>query len=656
MAEEHREKKYLHGLNSRQKEAILSTNGPLLILAGAGAGKTKTLTHRVLHLIHEGVAPTAILAITFTNKAAKEMRDRVERLISEDTEINRPISMFERPFVSTFHSLGVHILKENSKYLQIPRHFSIFDRQDSLSAVREAVKESNLDPKQYEPGRILSLISRKKGDGVSFEKFRDQRESAYFQDRTEKVLVSVWEKYEDALRKEKAFDFDDLLLKTLHLLQNNSEILEYYQKTWSHIHIDEYQDTNRVQYDMAKLLARSSRNICVVGDIDQSIYSWRGADFKNIMRFEKDYPDTKTILLEENYRSTKTILEAANTVISKNTLRKEKNLFTSNEDGEKISVYGAFSEEDEARFVGDRSLSLIQSGVPPRNIAVLYRANFQSRVLEEAFLRNGTPYQVLGVRFFERREVKDVLSYLRASLNPENLSDLKRIINSPPRGIGKTTIAKLFSGEEASLPANTLQKIANFKGLLQKIKNSALTEKPSETLGFIILESGMKDEFDHANATEDDRERLENLFELVSLATKYDQLSPEQGIEKLLEDASLASDQDEMEKDRNAVKLMTVHASKGLEFEYVFVTGLEEDLFPHSKGGKKENIEAAEEERRLFYVALTRAQKKLFLSFAAVRTIFGSKQINVPSEFLEDIGDHLMEPEEAGKLSTVYLD
>jgi DNA helicase-2/ATP-dependent DNA helicase PcrA len=649
------EEKYLTELNPAQRLAVETTEGPILILAGAGAGKTKVITHRILHLIKKGTVPQAILAITFTNKAAKEMRERVNKLIEADRGLQNPISMYERPFVSTFHALGVHIIKENAKLLGIPRHFNIFDRSDSLSAIKAALKDIGLDPKQFEPGRMLSLISKQKGAGVTLDAYRENVGNDFIG----RNLLLIWERYEKALRTEGALDLDDLLLKTSELLRTNPEVRAYYQKQWQYVHIDEYQDTNKVQYDTAKALAATHHNIAVVGDIDQSIYSWRGADFKNIMRFEHDYPEAKTVLLEENYRSTKTILEAANTIIAKNVMRKEKNLFTKNADGDKITVYGGYDEEDEAHFVTRTMRELMKEGIQPKQVAVLYRANFQSRVLEEAFLQDGLAYQVLGVRFFERKEVKDVLSYLRTSLNPDSLSDLKRIINTPTRGLGKTTVLKIFAGDEASLPIATKRKIEDFRSILAQIRDGVPVLKPSETIASIITLSGMKDDFEVgiAKGNEDDRERLENVYELVALAEKYDWLEPTEGVEKLLTDAALASDQDELKEEANAVKLMTVHASKGLEFDYVFIVGLEEDLFPHSGMDKDgANQERSEEERRLFYVALTRARKKLYLSYAAVRTIFGMKKINVPSEFLSDIGEELLEGQPRERVKTIYLE
>jgi DNA helicase-2/ATP-dependent DNA helicase PcrA len=629
-----------HNLNSEQKKAVETTEGPLLILAGAGAGKTKTITYRILNLIKKGVAPNSILAVTFTNKSASEMRERVIKLIEEDPELNLPISFAERPFVSTFHALGVHIIKREAVHLNLPRHFTIFDRSDSLSAIKDAVKTLSLDPKQFEPAKFLGIISRKKGDGISLQEYETVATDNYI----DRLLLSIWQHYEKKLREEKALDFDDLLLKTKNLLRDHKEIRESYQKMWRYIHIDEYQDTNRVQYEIAKLLAGESHNICVVGDIDQSIYSWRGADFKNIMRFEKDYQGTKTILLEQNYRSSKTILKAANMVIEKNTLRKDKNLFTENEEGEKILLHGAYDEVHEAEYIANKASELIASGIEPSEIAVLYRANFQSRILEEKFLGYNLPYQVLGVRFFERKEVREMISYLQAAFSPDSTSDIKRTINTPPRGIGKTTLLKIFASDEKSLPSNTKAKIENYRSMLRRIKDVALSKPLSETLNFIIEESGLKQYYEEMGS--DGEERLENMYELVAVGSKYDMFPCEEAVEKFLTDAALASDQDDLNEKKDGVRLMTVHASKGLEFDYVFISGLEEDLFPHGRpdGGKK-NVEESEEERRLFYVAITRARKKLFLTYASIRSMFGNRMINAPSSFIEDLTPEILESE-----------
>jgi DNA helicase-2/ATP-dependent DNA helicase PcrA len=657
---------HLTGLNSQQKEAVLHTDGPMLIIAGAGAGKTKTITHRILHLIKQGADPKSILAVTFTNKAAKEMRERVIKLLNEDKGLNLPIAEFSFsseyefrsrniPTVCTFHSLGVQIIRENAKKLGIPMHFSILDKSDTLKIIKDSMDKAGIDKKNFDPSSIQNLISREKGSGVTVDRFAEKTDGEYVQS----VILSIWKHYEEALSKEKALDFDDLLLKTANLLKNDEEVRGHYQNKWKYIHIDEYQDTNKVQYLIAKYLAEKNRNICVVGDIDQTIYSWRGADIKNILGFEKDYPEAKMVLLEENYRSTQTILTAANRVIAKNKVRREKNLFTKNGEGEKIGVLSAYDENDEAKFVAIRSRQLIEDkGVSPSEIAVLYRANFQGRAIEEAMLNQVVPYQVLGTRFFERKEIKDIIAYLKASLNPESLSDLKRIINVPARGLGKVTVLKVLAGQEDTLPSATRKKVSDFKKILEEIKIISNIEKPSQTIKQIIKLSGIEHELQMGGT--DEEERLENIKELVTFATKFDVYeNSEEGILKLLEEAALASDQDELMKNREAVKLMTVHAAKGLEFEYVFITGLEEDLFPHKKMDKgKFDERQAEEERRLFYVALTRAKKKLYLSYASVRTIFGSKQVNMPSEFLMDIDEELSEKEEtfSGGGKIIYLD
>jgi DNA helicase-2/ATP-dependent DNA helicase PcrA len=642
---------HLEGLNNEQKEAARHTTGPLLIVAGAGAGKTKTITHRIVNLIKEGVAPEKILAVTFTNKAAKEMRERIIGEIEKSAKGQEKV-----PFVSTFHSLGVYIIKENARLLGLTKYFTILDESDAVSIIKDAMKELEIDPKQYEPRRMKGIISREKG---KFTEIGEYSEGAT--DYLGRIVARIWNLYEKRKAAENSLDFDDLLLKSVKLLKENEAVRKSYQEKWSHIHIDEYQDTNEVQYLMSKLLAQTHGNICVVGDADQNIYSWRGANLKNILNFEKDYPGTKIVLLEQNYRSTKNILEAANEIIKKNKYRPDKNLFTDNEKGEKISIYEAIDETDEADFVATRILGLLDTSSisTHSDIAVLYRANFQSRVLEEAMLRYNIPYQVLGVKFFERKEIKDTLAYLRAALNPDSLSDIKRIINFPARGIGKATLAKIFARDIESLPIKTQLKIQNFYNLLEEIKEKIATSSTSDVIKFTVKRSGIEEELQ--NGTEEEAERLENIKELATLALKYNNLEAGRGVEKLLEDAALASDQDsliergEKKEEKNAVKLMTVHASKGLEFKGVFVTGLEDGLFPHQRDGDSKTKEDAEEERRLFYVAVTRAKEKLFLSFADFRTIFGSRSINAPSEFLGDIPADLLEKEGEQNIKTIFI-
>jgi DNA helicase-2/ATP-dependent DNA helicase PcrA len=631
---------YLDSLNEKQKEAVLYTKGPLLIVAGAGAGKTKTITHRIIHLIHQGISPKSILAVTFTNKAAKEMRDRVETLLKErESGVIIPNNNEGYPFVSTFHSLGVHIIKENAHLIGLTKHFAIADEHDAIVIIKDAMKIRGIDPKQYDPRKIKGIISRAKGDFITSSSYKENAIGPL-----QSIVGVIWADYEQALKKEKALDFDDLLLETVLILKKYPEIKENYRERWQYIHIDEYQDTNEVQYELTKLIVGKDENICVVGDTDQNIYSWRGANIKNMLHFEKDYPNAKIIMLEQNYRSTANIIEAANSVIEKNQYRIPKTLFTKNTKGETIGIYEAYDEGSEANFVATTIDQLLKEN-DPEDIAVLYRANFQSRVLEEAFLNQQIPYQVLGVKFFERREVKDLLSYIRASYNKESLSDIKRIINVPTRGIGKVTLVKLFANQFTDLPITMQEKINKFYLLLDEIKRYSETHLPSESIKFVIEKSGLENEL--KESTSDDQERLENMKELVTLATRYDGLPKEEALEKLLEDASLSNDQDTLMHKGKGVRLMTVHASKGLEFKYVFITGLEQDLFPHTKDGSKTK-EEKEEERRLFYVAITRAREKLYLSYASLRTIFGMKQVNTPSEFVYDIPAHLTCFEQGG--------
>lgn len=628
----------IHPLNPTQQQAADHKDGPLLIIAGAGTGKTKTLTHRIVNLMKKGVPGDEILAITFTNKAAKEMKERVLQLIDDDPDLNRPINArftgATTPFMSTFHSLGVYLLREFHEVLGLKRHFTIFDRDDSVRTVKKIVESLGYDPKQHDPRSLMNAISNTKGDGKTYEHLLRQTGNPW-----KSFAGEVMKRYDEALHKEGALDFDDLLYKTATLLREHSDIRERLHNRWKYIHIDEYQDTNQIQFEMAQLLTGPENNICVVGDSDQLIYSWRGAVIENILNFEKEFPHTTTITLEENYRSTQTILAAANAVIKINRKRTDKNLFTKGEEGETIPVHIAYSGDDEARYIAETAGELIQNKINPAKIAVLYRVNFLSRVLEEQFLRAGIPYQVLGTRFFERAEVKDVLSYLKAALNPAAQSDMARASATPPRGIGKVTLAKILLNEEHTLTPALQKKTGDFRALLSRIQHSAQTEKPSHTLAYIIKESGLEKMLRDGGS--DGQERLENVRELVALATKYDELESGEGIAKLLDDAALATDQDSLEKKESSVKLMTIHASKGLEFDYVFIPGLEQGLFPHEKMGEEKADD--EEERRLMYVALTRARKKLFLSYAMTRTVYGTQTVTIPSEFLNDIPEELLD-------------
>jgi DNA helicase II / ATP-dependent DNA helicase PcrA len=640
-----REMKYLEGLNTAQKEAVLAIDGPLLVLAGAGAGKTRVIAHRILHIVKSGVDPRSILAITFTNKAAAEMRERVAALLASQGDGTPGI-----PFVSTFHSLGLTLLKENSKLLGYKRTPAIYDRSDSLRVIKHALKA--VGGEDIEPRAALGVISRMKGDGVTQEEYATSAQYS-----RERDIARAWERYEKELQEDQALDFDDLLVKAVQLLATYPEVRAKYQHRWRYIHIDEYQDTNIIQAKMAELLVGPEKNLCAVGDIDQTIYGWRGAQIANMIQFERHYPGGKTVVLDENYRSTQAILDAANEIIKKNPNRPDKNLFTRKEGGALLSLYQAFDELDEAAFITRVITEKIEQGAQPRDFAVLYRANFQSRAIEEKLLNADIPYQVLGTRFFERKEVKDTLSYMRAALY-DTPADVGRIANTPTRGIGKVTLLKMLSGPEAELGGAVGEKVRTFRRLLAHIKEAADKLAPSALVLYIIKESGLE-----ASIKEDKLEgpeRLENLRELVTLAARYDlptapDETPLQCTEKFLESAALASDQDELKDDSNAVRLMTVHASKGLEFPTVFITGLEEGLFPYERESNKP--EEREEERRLMYVAVTRAEQKVYLSYASYRTVFGQKNPTEPSQFLNDIPGHLLElemPERLGK--TIYLD
>lgn len=608
------------------------------MLAGAGAGKTRVIAERIANIIRSGVEPESILAITFTNKAAAEMRSRIASGLPRDSGGG--------PFVSTFHSLGLTLIKESAKLLGYKRSPAIYDRADSLREMKQALKA--VGGEDIEPRLALSVASRNKGEGVTAGEFAEAAVSW-----RDKHIAQAWLTYEAALYADGALDFDDLLLRAVQLLEKYPEVREHCQKRWRYLHVDEYQDTNHIQAQLTELLVGPGKNICVVGDIDQTIYGWRGAQIENMLQFEKKF-GAEVVVLEENYRSTKTILAAANQLIGNNTNRPEKNLFTKNSDGELLSLYIAGDGTDEALFVARKIQELIDGGTKPQEIAVLYRANFQSRAVEEKLLDARIPYQVLGTRFFERKEVKDVLSFVRAAVS-ENSADIGRVIDTLP-GVGKVSKLKILSGQEHLLTGKTRERVAEMRRLLIKIREDADKTTPSKLIRAVIGESGIE------RALKDDKleggERLENLAELVSLATRYDALPPPEGLEKFLESAALASDQDELKEEKNQVRLMTVHAAKGLEFPYVFIIGLEEGLFPYERqdaeGSGKESLE---EERRLMYVALTRAEKKVFLSYAMMRTIFGSTDVRTSSMFLLELPGELLQaesPERLGK--TIYLD
>jgi DNA helicase-2/ATP-dependent DNA helicase PcrA len=623
---------YLDSLNQKQKEAVVCTNGPLLIIAGAGAGKTKTLTYRILHLIHQGIDPRKILAITFTNKAAKEMKERVHHLLSQYFP-NDDWAM-SSPFLSTFHSLGVFIIKNEYQTLGIKKFFSIYDRADSISLIKKIMKNKGIDAKQFDPKTFISLIGRAKSDLIELKQYEADAMGDFIKEK----VAEVWHEYAKKMREENALDFDDLLYEAVLLLKKNQEVREKYQNMFEYVHIDEYQDTNEVQYQLSKMLVEKHKNLCVVGDADQNIYSWRGATIKNILNFEHDYPDATEVLLEQNYRSTKTIIAAANDVIRKNKRRKDKNLFTDNEDGEKITMFNGYDENDEARFVLDEMRRLHDEGVQYKEMTVLYRANYQSRVFEETAIRKSIPYQIIGTRFFDRKEIKDVIAYLKYALNPDDFTSLSRIINLPARGIGKVSEMKIIEKKSFELSGKARDAYMNFESLVTRIRMQIGKISVSEVLKFIFEHTGLEGEY--LKDREEGMDRIQNVKELVSLATKYDDVISEESLFKFIEDVSLYSDQDEISEEVDAVRFMTIHASKGLEFNYVFIVGLEQGLFPSESFDTNKD---EEEERRLFYVALTRARKKLYLTYAGMRKMYGSLMVNTPSEFLMDIPEVYVE-------------
>lgn len=636
---------YLNDLNVEQQRAVLHSKGPLLIVAGAGTGKTKTLTYRMLHMINNGVLAENILAITFTNKAAAEMRERLHAMLGEHRHM---------PLMKTFHGLGVYILRIFYQEAKLRKEFVIMDTTDTTRLIKECMEELSIDTKQYDPRTIKTIISNAKNAGKNVFDF----ESEIYNPTTGNA-VNVWRLYEEKKQKEHALDFDDLLVKTKELLETNADVRKKLQEKFKYVHIDEYQDTNEIQYQIAKILAGTEHNICAVGDTDQNIYSWRGANIKNMLNFERDFPGTVTILLEQNYRSTKNILSVADAIITKNTARIEKTLKTEKHDGDLVTCFVGLNESHEARLIAGEIKTLLSKGIPATEIAILFRTHFQSRALEEACLHAEIPYQVLGVKFFERKEIKDLVSYVRASLNPDSLSDIKRTINEPKRGIGKVALAKIFAGQAGELSGAAGGGYRDYMNILNDIRSVAAQKIPSEVVRYAIHRSGMFTAY--SNGSADEKERLETMEELVTYALRYDDMPIGDGVLQMLEDISLLSEQDNIRDDRPAVRLMTVHAAKGLEFNYVFVSGMEQGLFPHAGYDEKKGKEEQEEERRLFYVAVTRARERLYLSHAYARTVYGQQNFNAPSEFLSDIPAALLDYADTGDipdepLKTVYLE
>lgn len=622
----------LDNLNDKQREAVLYNNGPLLIIAGAGAGKTKTLTTKIAYLIEESITtPYNILAITFTNKAAKEMKDRLGVLIGD---------LAKKVQVSTFHSFGLKLLKENYNLLGYDRNFVIMDSDDSLTVVKKIIKDLGYDPKIYNPKAIRNKISSCKNEMISAKAYERFAVSDY-----EQVVHKVYEKYEQKLRQNNSVDFDDLLLLPIQLFRENPDTLKKYQDLYQYILIDEYQDTNQAQYILTKMISEKNRRIICVGDDSQSIYSFRGANYKNILNFEKDYPDAKIILLEQNYRSTSTILDAANQVIKNNTQRKDKKLWTDRGVGEKIKYYRAYNERDEAQYVIRKIKELINKGVEYKDIAILYRTNAQSRVVEEEMLKENLPYRVIGsFYFYSRKEIKDLIAYLRLIHNSKDNISLLRVINTPKRGIGLKTIENLTT--KADLEGISIYEAINsgkeleFKKTIEKLKEISKDLTLTELIDKVLDASGLKKELESEQTLEAEV-RLENLEEFKSITKSFEEKEGLISLEDFLLEISLISDVEEYKDDPNRISLMTVHSVKGLEFDHVFVIGMEEGLFPHMNS-LMENI-ALEEERRLCYVAITRAKDDLHLVNARRRTLFGKEQVNPVSRFISEISPDLLE-------------
>lgn len=622
----------LETLNDRQKEAVLYNEGPLLIIAGAGAGKTKTLTTKIAYLIEEmGALPSNILAITFTNKAAKEMKDRIIRLIG---------SIGYQIQTSTFHSFGLKLLKENYERLGFDKNFVIMDSDDSLTIVKKILKDMDLDPKIYNPRAIRNKISSCKNELISPKAYSRYTVSPY-----EEIVCKVYEKYQEKLMKNNAVDFDDLLILPIKLFEENKDILEKYQEQFKYILIDEYQDTNEAQYKLTKMLSEKYRLITCVGDDSQSIYSFRGANYKNILNFEKDYKDAKTILLEQNYRSTSYILNAANDVIKNNKMKKEKNLWTSRGEGNKVKYYRALSESDEAYYVVKCIKQAISNGNNYDDIAVLYRTNAQSRNLEEAMLKENIPYRVVGsFYFYSRKEIKDLLAYLRLIHNEKDNISLLRVINTPKRGIGLKTIENLTKkADEENISiyeAITSGKELEFKKIIEKLKEVSENVTLTELIDKILTGTGIKEELEKEEDLTSEV-RLENLEEFKSITKSFEEREGLISLEDFLLEISLVSDAEEYKDDANRVSLMTVHSVKGLEYKDVFIVGMEEGIFPHMNSLMESS--EIEEERRLAYVAITRAKDNLTIINARRRTLFGREQVNPPSRFISEISADLLD-------------
>lgn len=636
----------VNNMNKEQSEAVRTTEGPLLIMAGAGSGKTRVLTHRIAYLLDEkDVSPYNILAITFTNKAAKEMKERVEQLVGEEAQVI---------WMSTFHSMCVRILRRDADRIGIERNFTIIDPTDQKSVIKDVLKNENIDSKRFEPRMFIGAISNLKNELKTPDDAINEANDFHSQ-----MVATVYSGYQRQLTRNEALDFDDLIMKAIQLFERIPDALEYYQNKFQYIHVDEYQDTNKAQYTLVKLLASKFKNLCVVGDSDQSIYGWRGADIQNILSFEEDYPDAKTIFLEQNYRSTKTILTAANEVIKHNSERKPKGLWTANTGGEKIKYYEAMTERDEAEYVVREIMKHRKAGKDYSDMAILYRTNAQSRVLEETFMKSNLPYTMVGgQKFYDRKEIKDLLSYLRVVANSNDEISLQRIINVPKRGIGPSSVEKiqryandnnismfdaLAEVDFIGLSKKVTQECIKFYELIQNLIKEQKFLEVSEIVVEILDKSGYRDMLEREQTLES-RSRLENIDEFMSVPKDYEENTPleEQSLINFLTDLSLVADIDEAQIE-SGVTLMTMHSAKGLEFPIVFLMGMEESLFPHIRAIKSDDDHEMEEERRICYVAITRAEEVLYITHATSRMLYGRSQSNMPSRFLREIPEDLLE-------------
>ena len=647
---------YIKGLNDRQKEAVLHTEGPLLILAGAGSGKTRVLTHKIAYLIEEkGVFPGNVLAITFTNKAANEMKERVANLLDGNVD---------NIWMGTFHSICVRILRRDIDKIGFERSFSIYDRDDQITLMKECIKERNLDKEIYKERSVLNTISSLKDSMTKPDTYINGNYTDYYR----RNVGELYALYEKKLKQNNALDFDDLIIRTVELLKFNPEILDFYQRKFKYIFVDEFQDTNKVQYKLVKLFSDKYKNVCVVGDPDQSIYGWRGADISNILNFEKDFKNGTTIILEQNYRSTQNILDVANHVIKNNCERKDKKLWTDNEEGNQVIVKNLLDSQEEAYFVANKMEELMEEGYRPSDFAILYRTNAQSRAFEEVFMRKNIPYKIVGgLRFYDRREIKDIIAYLKLIQNPVDNVSLKRIINVPKRGIGDVTIDKIEeyannTGESIygvllnveDIPGLSKRAINNLKTFIDMINKFIAMKEVMGVKEFIeevVYGVGYIKELEEENSIES-QTRLDNIKEFISVAVDFEVKNPEGTLEDFLATVSLLSDVDKTADMENSATMLTVHSAKGLEFPVVFMVGMEEGLFPISRA--LDNETELEEERRLCYVAITRAERLLFITFAKIRTIYGNVSYTLPSRFIDEMPRDLivMEDQKQTNIST----